>query len=106
MTACVSEELDKVARNLSSCERGAADVRLIRHEATDEARRCLIEARWEGFGSTQKVDRGVGDLGSGEAGVLGKQMAGLLDLWLADQPDSAQWGIASIYDFGLTTWLE
>jgi hypothetical protein len=29
-----------------------------------------------------------------------------LDLWLADQPDSAQWGIASIYDFGLTTWLE
>jgi hypothetical protein len=52
------------------------------------------------------VDRGVGDLGTGEAGVWEKQNGWPLHLWLGLPPDSTLIGNRFSLDTDLTTWLE
>jgi hypothetical protein len=90
--ACLTEALGRVARYLSLlC--AAADLPLIGCKATDESVGVFTESSTgDRLKSTQKVDRGVGDLGSGVAGVLGKQMAGLCTCGWKVHPTQLNWG--------------
>jgi hypothetical protein len=88
---CVTEELDKDARRqAAAC--AAADLQLMRQEATDEALKVFDQSpALERLGGTQRVDRGVWRFAPGRQGFWESKMAGRCTCGWRISPTHLNW---------------